>query len=98
MIYQTVNLNDFRDAFKRAGREKQFSYEGLENLFDFLSEVYEEKNFELNVIAICSAYSEYNSLDEYNEDYDAVESIEEVEDLTFVLRKANGESFIIQNF
>ena len=56
----TVNKYDFRDAFKAAGRENNFSYDGLDVLFDYFEE-YEEstgEEIELDVIAICCEYSE----------------------------------------
>ena len=44
-MFQTINLYQFRDAFQRMDR-KNFSYEGLEVLFDFFEEVedYERTN------------------------------------------------------
>jgi len=55
-MIQTINLSDFRDAFKACGRQEQFSYEGLGALFDFLEEV--APDFDLDVIALCCDYSE----------------------------------------
>jgi len=53
-MYQTINLYQFRDAFQRMDR-KNFSYEGLEVLFDFFEEV---EDYELDVVAICCNYTE----------------------------------------
>jgi hypothetical protein len=55
-MIQTINVSDFRDAFKACGRADQFSYEGLGALFDFLEEVVPD--FDLDVIALCCEYSE----------------------------------------
>jgi len=55
-MIQTVNVSDFRDAFRSAGRADQFSYEGLTALFDFLEEV--DPDFDLDVIALVCEYSE----------------------------------------
>lgn len=56
---QTVNLYEFREAF-RAIRPDNFSYEGLELLFDYLEQLGEDigEEIELDVIAICCDYSE----------------------------------------
>lgn len=57
---QAVSLYDFRDAFRRMDRMDQFTYEGLEVLFDYLEE-YEEstgEEIELDVIALCCDYAE----------------------------------------
>ena len=51
---QTVYLNDFINAFQKI-RPDNFSYEGLEQLFEYL-ESYEEdaqEQIELDVIALC---------------------------------------------
>jgi hypothetical protein len=56
----SINKYDFRDAFKIAGRENNFSYHGLGVLFDYFEE-YEEstgEEIELDVVAICCEYSE----------------------------------------
>ena len=68
---QTVNLHDFRDAFYRMGRKDQFSYEGLEVLFDYLDELEQEigEETELDVIALCCDYAE-STIDELISDYD----------------------------
>jgi len=57
-IIQTVDYSDFRDAFKRMGRENQF--QNLECLYDYLKELYDSTgdNYELDVIALCCEYSE----------------------------------------
>ena len=56
----TVSKSDFRDAFRAMGRNDQFSYEGLGELFDYI-ERYEEDTgteWELDVIALCCEYYE----------------------------------------
>lgn len=78
----TVSLSKFRDAFKDYGREESFSYEGLEIIFDYLLE-YEEstgEELELDVIAICGDFTEYD-LDDVNNYYDEeFEDLEEAEE------------------
>ena len=53
---QTINLSDFRDAFRNMDRKENFSYEGLELLFDMFEEV--DPEMELDVIAICCDFNE----------------------------------------
>lgn len=54
---QTIdNASQFRDAFHRAGRGDQFSYEALGLLFDYFEEL--DPEMELDVIAICCEYAE----------------------------------------
>ncbi len=68
---QTVNLHDFRDAFYKMGRKDQFSYEGLEILFDYLEGWEQEtgEEIELDVIALCCGYAE-SAIDDLINDYD----------------------------
>ncbi len=57
----TVNLYEFREAFQKI-RPSNFSYEGLEVLFDYLEECEQDtgEEFELDVIALCCDFSEDN--------------------------------------
>ena len=55
-MIQTLSLYDFREAFHRANRANQFSYAGLEALFDYLEEV--DPSYDLDVIGLCCDYSE----------------------------------------
>ncbi len=57
---QTIHLSDFRDAFHKAGRGKQFSYQALELIYDYLIEMEESdvEEFELDVIGLCCDISE----------------------------------------
>lgn len=59
-IVQTVNIYQFREAFRLAGRMDQFSYEGLEVLFDYLENLSDDigEPIELDVIALCCDYYE----------------------------------------
>ena len=54
---QTIsNASQFRDAFRAAGRQDQFSYEALGLLFDYLEDVHPD--YELDVIGLCCDYAE----------------------------------------
>jgi hypothetical protein len=55
-MIQTINVSEFRDAFRAYGRHEQFSYEGLGALFDYLEDA--APSYELDVIALCCDYSE----------------------------------------
>jgi hypothetical protein len=64
-MVQTINLNDFRNAFQEI-RPNNFSYEGLERLYDYLSEM--EPQYELDVIGLCCDFCEM-PIDEVIEAY-----------------------------
>ena len=60
-IVQSINnVYQFREAFRLAGRMDQFSYEGLEVLFDYLENLSEDtgESIELDVVALCCEYYE----------------------------------------
>jgi hypothetical protein len=60
IMKQTIHLSDFRDAFHKAGRGTQFSYQALELIYDYLIEMEqgEGEEFELDVIGLCCDISE----------------------------------------
>ena len=104
MLVKKVYFNDFLDEFKKYGGEDQFSYEGKKALFNYLNELGEDlgQPIELDVIALCCNFTEYEDLDQFNNDYtysigEDIEDIEDIEDYTTVI-KINEDSFIIQDF
>ena len=96
---QSVSMYDFERAFKRYEREN-FSYDGLKALFEYLEE-YEEgtgEEVELDVIALCCEYAEYDSLKEYNDDYGTeYDEIDLIQDDTMLI-KIDDERFIILQY
>lgn len=58
-IVQTVNFSSFCDAFVQSGRADSFSYEAKQSLFAYLEDYSE--HVELDVISLCSEYSEANA-------------------------------------
>ena len=71
-IVQSINnVYQFREAFRLAGRMDNFSYEGLEVLFDYLENYSDETGepVELDVVALCCDYYE-SSIQELIDNYD----------------------------
>jgi len=96
----TINFDGFQRAFERQGRGKQFSYEGLMALFEWLEDLEDSmgEEQELDVIGLCCEYTEYSSLKEFQENCgEDYESIEDIESETIVI-PIDEESFIIVNF
>jgi hypothetical protein len=95
----TLNFDDFYSKFQKL-RSANFSDEGLKALYNHLSN-YEnetEDEIELDVIALCCQYAEYESLEEFQIDYgDEYETIEEIRNRTIVI-PIDDDSFIIQVF
>ena len=86
-MYITINsATEFMDEFTRMGRGEQYSYEALEALFDYYDELEE---FELDVIAICCDWTEYESEEDALEYYGS-EDIDELQDSHFIIELNNG--------
>ena len=96
---QTINEFDFVQAFKEL-RPNNFSKAGLFALFDYLEQLEDDigEETELDVIALCCEYAEYDSLAEFREDYgEDYNTMQDIEYHTTVIMIDN-ESFIIQQF
>jgi len=96
---QTVNFYDFRDAFKSI-RPDNFTNDGLYCLFDWIEELEEStgKETELDVIALCCDFTEYDSMKELKEDYSDIQTMEDLEENTIVIPVGDTGRFIIQVF
>jgi hypothetical protein len=99
-MIQTITKSEFSTAFHRAGRGDNFTYKGLNALYDYIED-YEEcsnEQTELDVIAICCEYNEYEDFEGFKADYgDDFQSIEDIEQQTQVIM-IDDDSFIIQAF
>lgn len=93
-MYTVVTRMDFHDAFNRAGRGNQFSYEALDTLFDY----YENDDIELDVTELCCQWTEHEDIDGYNSncctEYSDVEEL--ARDFT-VLTIEGTDRFLIAN-
>lgn len=98
-MYQTINFSQFCDAFGES-RQNQYSYEGKRALFDYLEE-YEEstdEEIELDIIAICCDFTEYEDLEEVKKNYNNIGTLEDLENHTTVIPVEGTERIIIQNY
>ena len=92
-IYKEIGENEFRDAFHSYGRGDQFSYESLTALYEHLDCLAFNigEPIELDVIALCCEWSEYDSIAEVREAYSVLEDVadedvfETLQDLTDAL-------------
>lgn len=91
----TISLHDFREGFKRLGREN-FSYEGLAILFEYLEQLEEDTGEELEYdpMSLCGDFEEYGNIEEAAEDYGITP--EKLRERTMVLDFAGG--IIVKKF
>jgi len=100
-MHVNINESDFRTRFHQMERGEQFSYEGLTALYEYLEELEEgcDTKIELDVIAICCGYAEYDNLIDFQNDYgDEYKSLEDIENSTTLIKIEDEEGFIIQQF
>jgi hypothetical protein len=106
----TVTEHDFVQAFNDV-RPDNFSYAGLQALFENIEDLESgsDMEIELDVIAICCDFTEYENLAEFHGVYDKADypDYESIQDATMIIQSdyytAEGEewgnkSFIIQDF
>ncbi|MHB8096032.1 MAG: hypothetical protein ACYDEI_00040 [Erysipelotrichaceae bacterium] len=95
---QTIRFAHFYDGFE--SRRNNFSYEGLKALFDYFMDFEEEtgEELEFDPIAICCDYTEYENLEELQNNYNDIETMEDAQEHTIVILIPDTERFIIQNY
>lgn len=99
MIIKTVNEYDFINEFKSYGRE-DFTHAGLLALYEYLEDYSKDTDepVELDVIALCCDFTEYENFEEIQKDYSStkLETIEDLWNNTQVIEFKYG--IIIQDF
>ena len=98
---EQIGFCQFCDRFRDMDRKDQFSYYGKKALYEWLEESEEESGieYELDVIALCCEFVEYDSLEDFQKEYSKeYKTIDELEEDTFVIPLENSEGFVIQCF
>tara|TARA_R110000803_G_scaffold24702_1_gene59314 strand:- start:743 stop:1057 length:315 start_codon:yes stop_codon:yes gene_type:complete len=101
-IVKTLNEYQFADEFNKV-RPDQFSYEALKTLYNYLDELYSEEmgigSYELDVIALCCNYAEYDSLSDFNDNYGTdFERLVDIVDTDYnMIPIEDTERFIVEN-
>jgi len=99
MIKQNVYFSIFCDSFSDTYKNN-FTYKGKRALFDYLEQLSEDlgEDIELDTIALCCDYTEYENLEELQSNYSDIETMEDLENKTQVIRIEDSEAFIIQSY
>ena len=106
-MFKTINFSMFCDEWNKwEDRKDTFSYEGKKALFEYLEDT-ESGNIdsngkptngiELDIIALCCDYTEFDSLDDVKDNWVSIKCMEDLENETTVLNCENGH-LIVQNF
>ena len=109
---QSINKYEFADAFRKMDRYDGFGYHALRAMYEYLEQLEEDcgTEIELDVIAICCDYTQYDSAvdaavemvtdfgreeDEDDDDYEA-RALEELGENTTVIEYDGG--VVVQAF
>ena len=102
-MYTRVTKDNFRDVFlSSANYSENFSYDGLNALYDYFSKLEDELNesIEFDYISIAGEYSELTIeelRDSYSVDKD-IDVIKYLQEHTQVIEIENSDSVIIQDY
>tara|TARA_Y100001947_G_scaffold50367_1_gene41833 strand:- start:141 stop:440 length:300 start_codon:yes stop_codon:yes gene_type:complete len=95
-----VTKSYFRDAFLER-RPENFSRKALDCLFEYLTEIEDDsgEQVEVDVISICCAFCEYESLEEFHGDYSKEDypDLDAISERTVCLDTGDG-GFVIESF
>lgn len=100
MIMQEITFSQFYDSFN-GDRKDSFSYYGSKALYDYLVDLYSDADqpYKLDVVELCCTYSEYDSLEDFNRDYNReYENVDDIQEDTTLIKIPKSEGFIIQQF
>lgn len=101
-MFIDINLYYFIDSFlKSTDYSNKFSREGLITLFNYLKNLEQElnENIEFDIVSIACDFEEYSNLNEFKENYNIkVNNIKDIENYTQVIQIENKDSFIIEVF
>jgi len=81
MIYQELSEREFIREFGHMGRGDQFSDEALQTIFHYLDDI--GQPVQMDVIAICCEFSEYENIDTAAEAYGM--TTDELQEATLVM-------------
>ena len=98
-MIEVVTESQFIERFRQI-RPTNFTYEGLQALFEYLEQLEGDtgEEIEFDVIGLCCEFSQYDNLKEFQDDYGkGYECIEDIENETMVV-PVDEESFIIRQF
>lgn len=98
-MIEIINFSQFCDGFPDTYKNN-FSYQGKKALFNYF-ESYEDdagEPVQYDPIAFCCEYTEYENLAELQKNYNDIETMEDLENHTTVIKIENSDGFIIANY
>jgi hypothetical protein len=98
-MIQHINFSQFCDSFS-GSYSNAFTYEGARALFDYLEEVEQDtgQEIELDPVALCCEFTEYEDLKAVQADYSDIKSLEQLEEHTTVVPVGRSKRLIIADY
>ena len=99
-MIKLINSSQFLDSFKDSQYSNKYSRDGLEVIYKHLEELY-QGNYQLDIPEVAGAYSEYENLQAYNEDYfgkDIQSYHEDIEDIEYYTLYIDGDRFLTVDY
>mgnify|MGYP003123045718 FL=1 len=90
----TLNKKNFIEQVRQHYRWKQFSYEAWEQIFEWEDEM--GSDVEYDPVAFCCTYAEYESFEKLKNDYNNIETFDDLEGKTWVANLPKGRVLIRQ--
>ena len=90
----TLNKKNFIEQVRQHYRWKQFSYEAWEQIFEWEDEM--GSDVEYDPVAFCCTYAEYESFEKLKNDYNNIETFDDLEGKTWVANLSEGRVLIRQ--
>ena len=90
----TLNKKNFIEQVRQHYRWKQFSYEAWEQIFEWEDEM--GSDVEYDPEAFCCTYAEYDSFEKLKNDYNNIETFDDLEGKTWVANLPEGRVLIRQ--
>lgn len=100
LVAPMYNGDELRHEFQSYGRGEQFSRWGFDALYKYLDDLSEDmgEDIQLDVIALCCEWSEYDSIEEACDQYsDDIQTLGDLFDHTMVLLLDNG-GVVVRDF
>ena len=90
----TLNKKNFIEQVRQHYRWKQFSYEAWEQIFEWEDEM--GSDVEYDPVAFCCTYAEYESFEKLKNDYNNINTFDDLEGKTWVANLPDGRVLIRQ--
>lgn len=97
---KVLTFCEFCDEFRGTQYENNFSYEGKEALYNYLTDLEEETGTDYNcdIVSLCCDFTEFDDFEDLKAQYNNIKTMEDLEDNTQVIYIPDTTRFIIQNY